>query len=327
MSFNVLLSSGGRRVGLLQAFRDALADGGVSGSVFVADAAATAPAAFLAERSFRVPRCADPAFAETVLDLCRQHGIKLVVPTIDTELAAYAEARERFAEAGIAVAVSDPATVAVCADKRRTHCWLVSQGFPTVRQASVGEVLMDSPQWAFPVIAKPARGSASQGVRRIASAEELRFLSGWNELMVEEIAPGQEYTINIYVDRKGRCLAAVPHLRLEVRGGEVSKGITVRHSGLMELGQAIAEALPGAFGALNVQCFVDGREVRIIEINARFGGGYPLTHRAGARFASWLVGECLGCEQTPFDSWSPDVAMLRYDEAVYVSADQVRAAS
>jgi len=79
--------------------------------------------------------------------------------------------------------------------------------------------------------------------------------------------------------------------------------------------------MPGAYGALNVQCFstADG-ELKVIEINARFGGGYPLAHRAGAPITRWLIEEILGREpQERFDDWEDGLTMLRYDEAVFVS--------
>jgi carbamoyl-phosphate synthase large subunit len=112
---------------------------------------------------------------------------------------------------------------------------------------------------------------------------------------------------------------------MEVRGGEVSKGITVKHRGLMDLARSVAEALPGAYGPLNIQCFMDDSgAIRIIEMNARFGGGYPLAHRAGARFTDWLLDELEGKRLRYYDDWADDLAMLRYDEAVFVPGSRIR---
>jgi carbamoyl-phosphate synthase large subunit len=134
------------------------------------------------------------------------------------------------------------------------------------------------------------------------------------------MAKGREFTINLFVNRLGKCVCAVPHWRLEVRAGEVSKGVTVKDERLMDLGRRVAEALPDARGALNVQCFLDeDGAIAIIEINARFGGGYPLAHQAGARFTDWLLAEQEGAEIAPYDDWTDDLAMLRYDDAVFVA--------
>ncbi len=324
---NVLLSSAGRRVGLLRCFQQSLADLGMSGSLHAADCSRSAPAFHLADRSWLVPRCRETGFTAAVLAIASAANIRLIVPTIDTELPAYAAARREFEAAGVLVSVSAPETVDICADKALTNSWLTRHGFPTVRQSTPAEVLANPAAWPFPLLVKPRRGSASIGVRTVESPAALALLAeAQSELVVEEIAPGQEHTINVFVDRQGRCRCAVPHRRLEVRAGEVSKGLTVKHRGMMELARQIAEKLPGAFGALNIQCFLgpDGA-IRVIELNARFGGGYPLAHQAGAHFTRWLIEETLGLPLTAdFDAWQDDLAMLRFDDAVFVPGSRIR---
>jgi carbamoyl-phosphate synthase large subunit len=55
----------------------------------------------------------------------------------------------------------------------------------------------------------------------------------------------------------------------------------------------------------------------VFEINARFGGGYPLAHHAGATFARWLLEEAVGLEPTCHNDWRDGVRMLRYDAALF----------
>ncbi len=166
------------------------------------------------------------------------------------------------------------------------------------------------------------------GVCRAQDREEMEFyLRRIKDPMVEIELTGIEYTVNFYVSRKGRVVSAVPHQRMEVRAGEVSKGVTVKHGGLMETARRLGEALPQAFGAMNFQCFlgVDG-VARITEINGRFGGGYPLAYHAGADFPRWLIEAALGREvDRPeyFDQWDDGCTMLRYDDAVYVKKSEL----
>jgi carbamoyl-phosphate synthase large subunit len=319
---NVLFSSAGRRVGLMACFRDALYGLGLSGKLIAADASLTSPAGHAADTYIQVCRCSEPSFIEDMLQICVDEEVKLLIPTIDTELALYASARNLFAEIGTVVAISDSSTVAICRNKTLTNAWLVDNGFPTVRQCTIQQLLDRPEEWKLPLITKPRDGSASKDVATIRSHSELQAICNKTNLIVEEIAAGEEYTVNVYVNRQGRCVCAVPHQRIEVRAGEVSKGITVKNPDLMRLATDIAERLPGAYGPLNIQCFVDsGNDMRVIEINARFGGGYPLADRAGARYAEWLLMEAL---QRPvsdrFDQWEDRLMMLRYDNAVYVPA-------
>jgi len=146
-----------------------------------------------------------------------------------------------------------------------------------------------------------------------------------SECLVQEIASGREFTINVYVNQSGECICAVPHWRMEVRAGEVSKGVTVKSSRLIDMARAVAEALPGGYGPLNIQCFMaDSGEIRIIEINARFGGGYPLAHHAGGRFTDWLLDELEGKRLSYFDGWMDNLVMLRYDEAVFLPGSEIQ---
>jgi carbamoyl-phosphate synthase large subunit len=323
MTHTVLISSAGRRVGLLECMRDALKG---KGRIGIIDCSQSAPAAHLADGAWSVSPCNSPLFLCEVLDLCAREQVSVVIPTIDPELPFYASARNQFKIAGTIVCISSTETVRIGSDKVATHEWLSQSGFPTVRQASPADVLRAKSAWVLPLITKPRNGSASIGVRLIVSWQELELLDAANhDCVVQEKATGHEFTINVYVSREGECVCAVPHWRMEVRAGEVSKGITVKDRRLMDLARAVAEALPGAYGPLNIQCIMDesGR-IKIIEINPRFGGGYPLAHRAGARFTDWLLDELDGKRLSYCDDWTDDLAMLRYDEAIFVSGNRVR---
>ena len=321
MHVNVLISSAGRRVSLMNCFRESLAELGISGRVIAVDATPYSAAAQLADDFYLVPRCTDQNFIPEVQQICEQEDVHLVVPTIDTELPAYAAAREHFRDRGTEIAISSPETVSICYNKVLTHEWLVAQGLPVPQQAAPEVVLRDSQHWKLPLIVKPIDGSGSLGVRTVTSFAELAaVVSQSNGVIIQECIEGAEHTINVFVNQQGRCVCAVPHFRLEVRGGEVSKGVTVKNYRMMELASTVVESMPGAYGALNVQCFsTPAGDLKIIEINARFGGGYPLAHRAGAPVTRWLIEQILGRQpHEPFDGWEDGLTMMRYDEAVFV---------
>jgi carbamoyl-phosphate synthase large subunit len=294
--------------------------------VIAVDATEHSAAGELADEFYVVPRCSDPSFIPQILDICAQEQVSLLVPTIDTELRPYAEARDMFRRIGTVIAVSDPVTIGLCEDKALTHEWLMRNGFPAPRQSTPDRVLKDSQCWDFPLIVKPRRGSASSGLRIVRNLKDLEASSLDSSLIVQELISGQEFTVNCFVDQTGHCLCAIPHLRMEIRSGEVSKGITVRHQPLISLVRRLVESLPGPFGALNVQCFLTpDDQIRIIEINARFGGGYPLAHRAGATFTTWLLEDIHNLSLAgPFDQWQEGLLMLRYDHPVFVEPGKSR---
>jgi carbamoyl-phosphate synthase large subunit len=321
--FNVLVSSAGRRVALLRLFREALAGLGLEGAVLATDMSRLSSAFQLADEAFVVPPCRSLDFVPAMLELCRAHAVRLVVPTIDPELPVYAAHRAEFAAVGTTVAVSGPEAVTLAGTKDRTHAWLVERGFPTVRQASVTEVLADPEAWPFPLVAKPVGGSASVGVAVVRDLRALTEATGDGDYVVQALARGEEHTVDVLCDRRGRSLCAVPRKRLEVRSGEVQKGVTVRHRGLERLARDVCEALPEVFGALCVQVFLDPAtgEMAVIEINPRFGGGHPLACAAGADFPRWLVEEVAGLPVSARDdAWRSGLVMLRYDDAAFVDS-------
>ena len=323
-SFDVLISSAGRRVSLMQCWRRSLRALGLEGRLLAGDMSSMSSAAQLADQSFKVPRCTSDEFVPFMLDLCRQQGIRVIVPTIDTELPVYSQHRAAFDAVGVTVPVSAPETIQIGYDKVSTHRWLVQNAFPTVEQASAQSAL--SQGFSFPAIAKPVRGSSSIGVTQVSSREELQQVSRGSEYVVQSIAQGHEYTVSTLVNRHGKCVCAIPRRRLEVRHGEVSKGMTVRNRAIEELAMRISEALPGAYGPLNVQIFHDEAtgNLNVIEINARFGGGFPLAFEAGGYYPKWIVEEILGLESSAtHDAWTDRLVMLRYDDAVFLQPEQI----
>jgi carbamoyl-phosphate synthase large subunit len=316
----VLISSAGRRVELLRAFRRTVAPTG--GRVLAVDCSWWSSAFHDADDAFLVPRCDDPAFIDEMLRICAEHRVDLVIPTLDPELPLYAAACARFAEIGTTVAISSPEVVAIAGDKQRTHDWLVTNGFPTVRQGSLAEILGNPDAWHFPLVVKPRFGSASIGVAFVRNIDELeRAVAAAPDAVVQTPASGHEHTIDVLAARDGTCLAAVPRRRLEVRAGEVSKAVTVRSPALEELAAKLCAALPGAYAALNVQVFMseDGNELAVIELNARFGGGFPLAMASGADFPLAMVQD-VSCQPVTaaVDGWRDAVVMLRYDAAVFL---------
>ena len=319
----VLISSVGRRSQLIECFRRTFSSLGLQGRILGIDTAPSlSPAAHLVDACFPIPRCTAPEFIGEVLALCAREQVDLIIPTIDTELPAYAAARSALANQGVDIALSSLDAVEIACDKVRTHAFLVDHGIATVRQWEGNAVLSQPEPLPFPLIVKPRRGSASHGVLKVHSEAMLRaVLSSSSDLIVQECAHGFECTVNIFVNAAGKCICAVPHRRIEVRGGEVSKAVTLRNPHVISVARTVAEALPGAYGPLNMQCFVNGDAVTVIEINARFGGGYPLAFEAGANFPLWLLQSRLHQDIPPcFDGWKDNLTMLRYDAAVFSEA-------
>ena len=313
----ILFTSAGRRVSLLQEFGRAAREMDIGLDIHAGDAGATAPALQVADRSFLLPRIDSDSYIDVLLDYCRSESIDALFPLLDPELPLLAEARGKFAEIGTTVVISSPQVMDTAIDKLRTATFLEENGFRTPKVFADRD--LDSP--TFPLLTKPRRGSASVGVHRIQTARELAFYrSDGVDRLFQECMDGQEYTLDILAGLDGQPLCAVPRLRLETRAGEISKGCTVRNQRLIDEGLRVVAALQECTGMVSVQCFLTGQdEIAIIEINPRFGGGIPLSIRAGADFPMWLMEMLLSRESTIDPAgWTDGLYMLRYDQGIFV---------
>lgn len=317
--FPILFTSAGRRVELTRCFRQAAKARGLDLEVHACDLEPELSAACRdADARFAVPRCTDDGYIDLLLDYCRENSIRLLVPTIDPELYPLSMASERFAAVGTRVHVSNPETIEVVRDKAMTARVLGDAGVPVPRTVELDGAATIPDDWAWPSFIKPSGGSASRGIGVIDSARHLR--AAYDEPMIlQELLGGDEYTVNIYVDDSGTLRSVIPHIRLSVRAGEVEKGRTVRRQDIHDIAQAIVDALPGLRGIACFQLIEDeNRGLRVFEINARFGGGYPLADHAGGRFAESLLAVANGAEECAASDWREDATMLRYDSAIFV---------
>ncbi len=314
---NVLLLSAGRRVELIKAFKQELQQRGLNSLMFTTDLKPEMSAACqLADQAFALPRVTAPGYMDELLALCLEHKIGLVVPTIDTELLGLAEQRNRFAAAGIDVVISDESLVRVCRDKRLTAQLFSSVGIDVPK-------ILDRQQLTFPCFAKPYDGSRSVGAAKLSQAADLSdVMRDDSKMMFMEFIDQsfEEYTVDAYFDRMGVLKCLVPRHRLEVRDGEINKGVTRKHHVYEHLIGKLTK-INGARGCLTVQLFAHPQEKRYaaLEINPRFGGGFPLSYAAGANYPGWLIDEYLFQKEIGyFDGWTSDLMMLRYDAHVLV---------
>jgi carbamoyl-phosphate synthase large subunit len=322
MKKTILFSSAGRRNQLIGCFRQDARELGIDLRVLAADLnPRLSPACHAADAAFSVSRCTHPEFVEEMLSLCRREEVDLVIPTIDTELPAFASNSERFDAINTRVVVSSPAVVALARDKMATARHLESIGMPSPRTVWWRELREEPTLLRWPVILKPNDGSASQGVIRLREPGLGGGVPDTRELIAQECLQGAEFTVNMFFDQDGGLRCAIPHERLEVRAGEVSKGVTRRMPALAEAARMLAPRLAGARGPLCFQAVVDSSGAHwVFEINARFGGGFPLAHHARAQFSRWLLEEALGASCTANDEWRDGVIMLRYDSAEFIDA-------
>lgn len=318
MRHNILITSAGKRVALTRYFKETLNRFYPDAKVFTTDMnPEMAPAGYVSDGCFKVPRVIDDSYPDLLLEICDKHSIGMVIATIDTELLILADLKEVFANSGVNVIVSDRSFVELCRDKRNTGSFFESHSIRVPRE-------VDKYHPIFPLFAKPYDGSLSTNLHYIKTAADLtpEILNDPKLLFMEYVDKSvyKEFTVDMYYGKDNRVKCIVPRERIEIRAGEINKGRAVKNEIMCFLKDKLGY-IEGCVGCICVQLFFNpvDHDIVGIEINPRFGGGYPLTYMAGGNFPELLIKEYFLNENVEYsDKWTDGMLMLRYDDAIYV---------
>ena len=312
---NILFTGVGRRIELLQAFRNAALVLNKDLKIYGADMAGTAPALAYCDYTRRVVAMKDPGYIDNLLSICTDDHIDLLIPTIDTDLLVLSENKEKFEAIGTRVIISDPDKIRICRDKNLTSQFFVDCGLHAPMPVNDWK-LYDA---GYPAFIKPKDGSSSINAFKIENEEELEVYAGQIEdYIVQPFVSGHEYTIDIFCDWDGEPISIVPRERLQVRAGEVLKTQICMDATMIEESKKLCSAFKPC-GPMTVQLIRDDDGVDwFIEINPRFGGGAPLSMKAGARSAEAIL-KLMDGEAIEEQQIADGAIYSRFDQSVCIT--------
>lgn len=316
---NILITSAGKRVELLLEFQRELQSSLPGSKVLAVDLnPEMAAACHLADMAFAVPRVTADNYIDILFEICLKNNVGIVVPTIDTELKVLADNRKIFSENGIEIMISSPEFISICRDKRLTT--------DTFKELNIrAPKAYDKYNPHFPMFAKPYDGSLSTNIHLLKTIGDLtpEILNDPKLMFMEYIDKNEykEFTVDMYYGADGFVKSIVPRERIEIRSGEVNKGAT-RKNHIVEYLKSRMNHMPQIRGCICIQIFYREQDNDIvgIEINPRYGGGYPLSYYSGANFPKMMIDEYLLRKSIEYSvDWQDNTIMLRYDSQVIVS--------
>lgn len=303
---NILFTCAGRRTYLLKYFKENLSEGD---KIVATDMQLSAPALQVADVKIQVPAVYDPEYVNITLRICEEQKIDALFSLNDLELPILAENKARFEAIGVKVVVSDPKVIDIAFDKYKTARWVESLGLmapKTYVRLEDCKKALEAGEIAFPLFMKPRWGSGSIGLESIADMEELDIYYGLlmkkikktilatasvgdEYIMIQEKLTGSEYGLDIMNDLDGKNIGVSVKQKLAMRAGETDKAITVDLPEVREMGRKIGEAL-GHIGNLDVDIMqrADGAYC-VLELNPRFGGGFPFSYEAGVNLPKAII--------------------------------------
>jgi len=318
--FNILFTCIGRRVSLLNSFKKAAKELKLNCRFLGTETTELSSALQLCDKKFIVQPVSHQNYIKQLLKIVKQNSVKLLVPTVDLDLQILAENRKKFSAIGCTVLVSRPEAVNICQDKRETFKFLVKNGFDTPDTFSVKQALAKK-NLRYPCFLKPWDGYASRGNAIVKNRRELAFYTEKiPNCIIQTFIRGQEFTCDVFVDFNLQARCVVPRKRIETRAGEVSKSKVVKNSKIMCQTAELIKKLGAGPGVITVQLILtEDKKIKFIEINPRFGGGAPLSIKAGANFPKWILGQLIGKkQQIKSDGFKNNLTMLRYDAEVWL---------
>ncbi|MBS4197601.1 ATP-grasp domain-containing protein [Lederbergia citri] len=316
---NILICSVGRRVKLIQYFKEELHK--INGKIIAVDCDPTAPALSYADSFEIVPRIIHPNYVQHIKDLCAKYDIKGVLSLIDPELSLLSRHKNDFEKENISIIVSDKDIVDICFDKYLTYQFLKDHDIPCVQTYYYMDMVredINSGRLNFPLLIKPRCGSASLGIYKVNNINDLEFfLKDNEELVVQPFINGDEYGVDCYIDLVSKENTNIFMKRkISMRAGETDKSIAVKDPELKQLIQQLIHILK-PLGPIDVDCFKTKDGYIISEINPRFGGGYVHAHEMGQNFVGNIINNLNGNSNLLIeDNYQEGTTLVKYDHFI-----------
>lgn len=334
---NILFTCAGRRNYLINYFKEALQG---NGKIFAGDYQKDAPSLIDADFAIQMPGVDDPNYIKFLKNVCKENSINAIISLNDLELPLLSKHKKELEDNGQIVLISDASVIEIAFDKWKTYEFLTANQLKTPKTyIHLEKALLDINDGIlnFPLVLKPRWGSGSINIDIVENKEELDLAYKLQKIklsrtilanaskshleeaiLIQEKMNGIEYGMDILNDLNTDYVGSFAREKLAMRSGETDKAKSVIISNLTSTGKKIAECLQH-IGNLDIDVFVNDSGVYILELNPRFGGGYPFSHEAGintaAIYIEWIKGNK---EIKQFINYKENIAFSKCDRLIRI---------
>jgi carbamoyl-phosphate synthase large subunit len=253
----------------------------------------------------------DPHILDHLENVLKQYDINIVVPFVD--IATILCGRLQQLCPSVYFCVSNEYISNITFDKKKSDDWFRANNF-----------LIPSKELTVPVIAKLNRGSGAKGIKFFYDALGLNeFIENENfdDYFVQEVIEGEEFSVDCFVDIKGRIISVVPRKRIEVINGEATRSKTIKD--IQVINQSVNVLKAGDFsGPVTIQFIrnLNTGLLYLIEINPRLGSGVLTSIAAGADVCKCILMDFLNIDIPSIEEWKENVLMVRAFKEYYFYA-------
>lgn len=249
--------------------------------VIATDRDETAPGLILADQALII----DTNDRESTLAAAQKYGIEAIVTTSDYPVRTVSYVAEKMGLFGPTV---DAASIST--NKYRLREVLFANGIPGPRYVLLKDAneIERCRRLSFPVVIKPTDSSASRGVSKVESFEDLYqkysealSFSKNNEVLVEEFIEGNEFSIEVLIQNKQYYIVTITE---KTTSGEpyfveerhiVPAGISnLEYTEIKDMVIRTLQAIGLDNSAAHVEIKLTKQGPRVIEVGPRLGGDY-----------------------------------------------------
>lgn len=322
---NFLILSAGRRTRLVEYFVNEFKN---TGKIIATDCDSLAPAIYVADKGYIVPRIDDSSYISKVVEICKNEEIKGLISLIDPELSLISKNKDIFTEIGVKCFLSPYDVTEICFNKYEMFKFLKNNKFKTAKSFIDYNEFEDAYKdniIKLPIFIKPMCGSASININKINTLEEVKFLiDKYEGLMMQEYLDGQELGIDVYVDTiSGEVVSIFAKEKIKMRSGETDKSRSIKCEKLFKVIESFVKKL-GVRGPIDIDVFRINGEYYISEVNPRFGGGYPHAYECGENFVRFIKNNLEGIpNKSHIGKYEEDIFVMKHDTLNVIQSRQL----
>ena len=295
---NVLLTSVGRRAYLVDYFKKEFGD---NSKIICTNSSELSTALSVGDKSYISPMIYEETYIPFLLEICKKEKINILVSLFDIDLPILAYNKDKFENLGVKLILSDLSIIEVCNDKYKMNKFLKNNFFDTIYTglSIEDEYIKNNISSEKKFILKPRWGMGSLGIYISDEYEEAKYFYKKirkdidksylryeakqdieNSILIQELIEGKEYGLDIVNDLEGNYITTIVKEKLAMRSGETDIAKIVHFPLLEDFGKRIADKTRH-IANMDLDLILNDKGIFVIDMNARFGGGYPFTHKAG----------------------------------------------
>ena len=240
-----------------------------------------------------MPPISSSEYIPAMLDACCRYDVRGILSFFDPDVYCLSCHYDEFCSIGVVPVLPRESAATIGFNKLKTFQFLtdLSISVPlTTESLATAMKWLESGKMAFPLVVKPRCGFGSFNTFVAQNIPQLRaFFEYADDMIVQQFVEGVALNVDGLGDLNAKAISVVPWRKILSRLGETERSITIDDPDLVQLGVRLIEEV-GIIGPLDADFIQDaGGTLWTLELNTRFGGGYPVSHLAGADFPRLIL--------------------------------------